>query len=81
MSLWGGRRRVAQFPYVWLRAVGRGGQGEAVRLRLAALGAVLTAGGRDREEVKGQQGRGVCLELLFRQQPSGISLIRPDKVP
>lgn len=58
VSLWGGRRRVAQFPYVWLRAVGRGGQGEAVRLRLAALGAVLTAGGRDREEVKGQQ---VCV--------------------
>lgn len=80
VSLWGGRRRVAQFPYVWLRAVGRGGQGEAVRLRLAALGAVLTAGGRDREEVKGQQVF-VCIELLCRQQPSGISPIHPDKLP
>lgn len=45
VSLGGGRRRVAQFPYVWLGAVGRGGNREAVRLRLAALGAVLTAGG------------------------------------
>lgn len=84
VSLWGGRRRVAQFPYVWLRAVGRGGQGEAVRLRLAALGAVLTAGGRDREEVKGQQVCvcvRVCRELLCGQQPSGISPIHPDKLP
>lgn len=51
VSLGGGRRRVAQFPYVWLGAVGRGGNREAVRLRLAALGAVLTAGGWGKAEV------------------------------
>lgn len=46
MSLGSGRRGVAQFPYVWLGTVGRGGNREAIRLRLAALGAVLTAGGQ-----------------------------------
>lgn len=45
VSLGSGRRGVAQFPYVWLGAVGRGGNREAIRLRLAALRAVLTAGG------------------------------------
>lgn len=49
VGLRGGRRGVAQFPYVWLRAVGCGGQGEAVRLRLAALGAVLTAAGQKKK--------------------------------
>lgn len=49
VGLRGGRRGVAQFPYVWLRAVGCGGQGEAVRLRLAALGAVLTAAGQKKD--------------------------------
>lgn len=44
VSLGSGRRGVAQFPYVWLGAVGRGGNREAIRLRLAALWAVLTAG-------------------------------------
>lgn len=57
VSLWGGRRRVAQFPYVWLRAVGRGGKGEAVRLRLGALGAVLTGWARQRG---GQRSAAVC---------------------
>lgn len=46
MSLGSGRRGVAQFPYVWLGTVGRGGNREAIRLRLAALWAVLTAGGQ-----------------------------------
>ena len=44
VSLGSGRRGVAQFPYVWLGTVGRGGNREAVRLRLAALRAVLTGG-------------------------------------
>lgn len=44
VSLGSGRWGVAQFPYVWLRAVGCCGNREAVRLRLAALWAVLTAG-------------------------------------
>ena len=42
---WGrGRGGVTQFPYIWLRAVRRGGDRHAVRLRLGALGAVLTGG-------------------------------------
>lgn len=56
VSLGGGRRGVAQFPYVWLGAVGRGGNREAIRLRLAALRAVLTGGG---------ESRGVCEESAF----------------
>lgn len=49
VSLGSGRRGVAQFPYVWLRAVGRCGDGEAVCLRLTALWAVLTAAGGQRQ--------------------------------
>lgn len=45
------RRGVAQFPYVWLGTVGRGGHREAIRLRLAALRAVLTAGGQTEKSV------------------------------
>lgn len=37
VSLRSDRRGVAQFSYVWLRAVGCCGNGEAVCLRLAAL--------------------------------------------
>ena len=46
VSLGSGRRGVAQFPYVWLRAVGRCGNREAVRLWLAALWAVFAAAGQ-----------------------------------
>lgn len=46
VSLGSGRRGVAQFPYVWLRAVRCCGNREAVRLWLAALWAVLTAAGQ-----------------------------------
>lgn len=61
VSLGGGRRGVTQFPYVWLRAVGGGGDGEAVGLRLAALWAVLAAGGQ-----RGRQARvvNICSLLL-----------------
>lgn len=45
VSLGSSRRGVAQFPYVWLRAVGRCGNREAVCLWLAALWAVLAAAG------------------------------------
>lgn len=50
VSLGSGRRRVTQFPYVWLRAVGGCGNREAVRLWLAALWAVLTVAGRGERE-------------------------------
>lgn len=53
VSLGSGRRGVAQFPYVWLGTVGRGGNREAIRLRLAALWAVLTAGGQTERYVWG----------------------------
>ena len=49
VSLGSKRRGVAQFPYVWLRAVGHGGHGEAVCLWLAALWAVFTAAGQERD--------------------------------
>lgn len=47
------RRGVAQFPYVWLGTVGRGGNREAIRLRLVALRTVLTAGGKRRDRCEG----------------------------
>lgn len=50
VSLGSGWRGVAQFPYVWLRAVCCCRNREAIRLWLAALWAVLTGGGR-RESV------------------------------
>lgn len=66
VSLGSGRRGVAQFPYVWLRAVSCCGNREAVRLWLAALWAVLTAAGQ--REIYGQfliYSAFVSLEILY----------------
>lgn len=62
VSLGSGRWGVAQFPYVWLRAVGCCGNREAVRLRLAALWAVLTAG--EQTHTQRERERDLCDKYL-----------------
>lgn len=47
MSLRSGRRGVTQFPYIWLRTISCCRNREPVRLWLAVLWAVLTAGSRE----------------------------------